>query len=1189
MEIIVSPEDDVEVRRLTLENFGERDRDIEVTSYTEVVIATPEADSAHPAFSNLFVSTEYAPQFGALLANRRPRAASDAPIWAAHVSGVDSEEIGIIQYETDRARFLGRGHSVRGPVSVIDGKPLSNTAGPVLDPVFSLRRRVRVPAGGRARLVFATMAAASRDEVLALADKYREPETFERVATLAWTQAQIQLRHLGIDSEKSCIFQRLANRLFFPDPALRPPPDLLALNVRRQEDLWRFGISGDLPIVFASYDEAGDRNLPKDLLKAHAYWEMKRLDVDLVLVNENPESYLQQQQAELEGLIRMRSAGHGEGGYGTRGRIFLLRRDQLSKEDRILFHAAARAVMVGRRGSLGDQVMRMRLVTPSTSPTYKLRPITPQPPVPPPRPQLEFFNGLGGFGSEGKEYHIILGEGQWTPAPWVNVIANPGFGFLASEAGSGFTWCGNSRECKLTPWSNDPVSDPGGEAFYLRDKDSGEFWGPTALPIRQAGCPYVAIHGQGYSCFKHTSHEIRSDLVQWVPLEDPVKLSLLTLENLSGKTRHLEVTFFAEWVLGTTRGMSTQHVLTLRDPATGALLARNPWIGEFAEQVAFVDMNGRQSSWTCDRSEFLGRNGDRSRPLAVMRGHILSGRIGAGLDPCCAMQCKVEIEAGERVQILVTLGMATGTERALELVKRYRGLDSEKSLNSVKEYWDRLLDKVHVKTPDRSMDLLVNRWLPYQTLVCRLWARAGFYQAGGAYGFRDQLQDVMALTLIEPTLARDQILRASAHQFPEGDVQHWWHPPSGRGVRTHISDDRAWLPYAVLHYLRLTDDKSVLENETTFLQGPGIPEGGEDAYFHPTISEEKASVYEHCARALDRSLTVGVHGLPLMGSGDWNDGMNRVGHEGRGESSWLAWFLIPNLLDFAKIAEKRGDSLRQERWLEKAEEYRKALEGQAWDGDWYRRGYFDDGAPLGSASESECRIDSIAQSWAVLSGAGDPVRARQAMFSTESYLVRRGEGLILLFTPPFDRTARDPGYVKGYLPGVRENGGQYTHAAIWVVAAFAALGEGDKAAELFSLLNPINHAATRMGVYRYKVEPYVMAADVYAEPPHTGRGGWTWYTGSAGWMLRVGLESILGFRVHADQLLMEPCIPREWHQYEIRFRRGTSTYEILVLNPNGVNRGISQCEVDGKKLDPPPKLLPLIDDGKVHQIRLTLG
>jgi cyclic beta-1,2-glucan glucanotransferase len=1185
LEVVISPEDDAEVRRLTLHNRGNRDREIEVTSYCEVVMAPHESDVAHPAFSNLFVQTEFHPNLSALLATRRSRSASETPPWAAHVCGVEGAVLGGIQYETDRARFLGRGRTVRRPISVVDGKPLSNTTGAVLDPVFSLRRRVLVPPGGKVRITFATLAASTREQALALADKYRETEAFERVATLAWTQAQIQLRHLGIGPDEARLYQRLANRLFFPDPALRPSPDLLALNRKGQDGLWAYGISGDLPIVFASFDEAGDRNLARDLLKAHSYWEMKRLDVDLVLLNENPsESYLQPQQSELEGLLRMRRTDQQ-----TRGGIFLLRKDLIPSEDRVLLLATARAVLVGRRGSLADQATRMRRVAVHAAP-----PPAPQVPVtegggPPPRPYLEFFNGLGGFTSDGREYQIILGEGQWTPAPWVNVIANPVFGFIASEAGSGFTWAGNSRERKLTPWSNDPVTDPPGEAAYLRDRETGEIWGPTALPIREEGRPYVAIHGHGYTRYLHSSHGIRLELLQWVPWDDPVKLSRLVIENVSSRTRNLDITFYVEWVLGAARGPGTQHVQTFPDRATGAVLARNSWMPEFAERIAFADLEGRQTSFTCDRAEFLGRNGDRSRPLALLRGEPLSKRSGAGLDPCAALQTTLEIPPGGRAQIVFTLGDAVDEAAAVALVRKYRGVDFEANWREVQKKWDSMLGGVQIKTPDRSLDLLLNRWLPYQTLVCRLWARSGFYQAGGAFGFRDQLQDVMALAVLEPSLAREQIVRASARQFPEGDVQHWWHPPSGRGVRTHFSDDRVWLPYAVLHYLEVTGDKSVLEDRTPFLEGPEVPEGREDSYFQPGVSEETASVYEHCARALDRSLEAGAHGLPLIGSGDWNDGMNRVGQEGKGESGWLAWFLIPNLKGFAGVAESRGDGERARRWRDSAERFREAMENAAWDGDWYRRGYFDDGTPLGSSSSQECRIDSLAQTWAVLSGAADPTRARQAMFSAEEYLVRRAEGLILLFTPPFDKTTADPGYIKGYLPGVRENGGQYTHASAWMVAAFAALGEGDKAGELLSLLNPVNHAATRAGMYRYKVEPYAAAADVYAVPPHVGRGGWTWYTGSAGWLYRAGLEWILGFRVSGDRLSLQPCIPRDWRRFEIRVRRGAASYEFTVLNPNGFNRGIESCEVDGVRLDPVPDYYPFSDDGKSHHIRITLG
>jgi cyclic beta-1,2-glucan synthetase len=807
----------------------------------------------------------------------------------------------------------------------------------------------------------------------------------------------------------------------------------------------------------------------------------------------------------------------------------------------------------------------------------------------PPRPDLQFFNGLGGFSPDGHEYVTILGAGQWAPAPWLNVIANPTFGFQVSESGSGYTWSLNSHENQLTPWSNDPVSDPPGETIYVRDEDTGELWNPTVLPIREEAFPYTARHGQGYSRFEHVSHGIALDLLQFVPLADPIKVSRLTIENHSGRSRRLSVTAYVEWVLGVSRSASAPFIVTEIDKETGAMLARNAWNSDFPGRVAFADLSGRQTEWTSDRTEFLGRNGSFDHPMSLERGNRLSGKVGAGLDPCAALQTTVELRPGDRAEIDFFLGEAPTTEEARVLIALYRGTDLDAILRAVMEHWNNMLGAVQVTTPDRAMNVMLNRWLLYQTLVCRVWARAAFYQAGGAYGFRDQLQDVMALMVANRDVARAQLLRAAARQFVEGDVQHWWHPPSGRGVRTRISDDRLWLPYAVNQYLEVTGDNHVLDVIVPFLDGPILEAGQDESYFEPRVSAQSGTLFEHCARALDRSLAVGSHGLPLIGTGDWNDGMNRVGAAGKGESVWLGWFLHTILWEFARLADARGEHRRAETWRLHVSALKASLEREAWDGDWYRRAYFDDGTPLGSAMNTECRIDSIAQSWGVLSGAAEPARGVRAMAAVEKYLVRRDDGLILLFTPPFDHASPDPGYIKGYLPGVRENGGQYTHAAIWVVLAFAALGDGDKAGELFALLNPINHASTRTGVYRYKVEPYVVAADIYAEPPHVGRGGWTWYTGSAGWMYRAGIEWILGFRVRGTRLFLDPCIPRAWRRFDITFRYHSARYEITVENPHGVARGVASIELDGASLAGSSKHIQLADDGATHQVRVMLG
>ena len=1189
LTVVVSAEHDAEIRRVSLTNLGTHARKIELTSYAEIALAPQAADMAHPAFQNLFVQTEFVPEIGALLATRRPRSAGEPPIWAAHVVALEEQSGGVVQYETDRSRFLGRGRSVRSPVSVVDGHPLSNTVGSVLDPIFSLRCRVTLAPGATAHAIFSTVVAGSREEVLDLADKYREAATFERAAVLAWTQAQVQLHHLGIQSDEAHLFQRLANRVLYSDPSLRASEGVLVRNDRGAPALWAHGISGDLPIVLVRIDEAEDLGIVRQLLRAHEYWRLKLLEVDLVILNEHGATYAQSLHESLEALVRTSQSVIQHDSRAGHGGVYILRGDRLSNEDRVLLQSAARAVLLSRRGSLADQVTRLerpeRAVRPPS--VVRSKQSSGEPIVR--RPELEFFNGLGGFAHDGREYVTTLGPGQSTPAPWLNVIANESFGFQVSESGSGYTWSGNSRENQLTGWSNDPVSDPVSEAIYVRDDDTGEVWGPTIQPIRCEDSTYIARHGAGYSRFEHLHAGIELDLLQFVPLDQSVKVSVLSIENRSGRPRRISVTAYVEWVLGTARGASAARIITSVEPETQASLAHNPWNTEFAGRVSFLDLGGRQTSSTADRTEFLGRNGAPDRPAGLDRDHQLKGAVGAGLDPCGALQTSIELGSGERTQVVVLLGEASDAVAAADLIRRTRQADFESLLRDVTTFWDDAQGTIQVRTPDRSMDLMLNRWLTYQTLACRMWARSAFYQAGGAYGFRDQLQDVIALLPSKRELAREHLLRAASRQFVEGDVQHWWHPPSGRGVRTRISDDLLWLPYAVNRYLEVTGDTAVLDEQVPFLEGMKLMPGQLEEYFQPERSTRSASLFDHCAAAIDRSLAVGTHGLPLIGSGDWNDGMNRVGHEGRGESVWLAWFLSCALGSFAPLAQARGDDVHAQRWQAHILALQQAVEREGWDGDWYRRAFFDDGTPLGSAANAECRIDSIAQSWSVLSGVADPARAAQAMAAVDEYLIRRGDGLVLLFTPPFDHSDVDPGYIKGYVPGIRENGGQYTHGAIWSVLAFAAIGDGDRAGELFSLLNPINHASTRAGVLRYKVEPYVMAADVYTEPPHVGRGGWTWYTGSAGWMYQAGIESILGFRLRGATLVIDPCIPRAWPGFEISFRYHSSRYEIVVENPRGLSRGVMSVELDDEMQTNNGAAIPLVDDGRTHNVRVVLG
>ena len=1193
LEVVVSPEDDAEVRRVSITNSGHRERQIEVTSYLELVLAPPAADAAHQTFSKLFVQTEYVAKVNTLLATRRKRAPDEPDIWAAQHAVIEGAVSGEPEFETDRALFLGRGRENRSPVAVMDGRRLSNTVGTVLDPVFALRYRLKVPAGTTARIAFWTGVASSREGVLDLLDKHHEANSFVRATTLAWTQAQVELRHLGIDSAEAALFHRLAGYLLYADASMRPPSDTIRSGGGPPAGLWAQSISGDFPILLLRIDAVEDIAIAHQLLKAHEYWRMKGLAADLVILNERAMSYIQDLQNALETQVRMSQSPPQPGAHRVRGSAFVLRADLISEQTRTLLSAAARVVLVARRGDLADQLDRARRLAVAIPRTTRRVPKPEVPVAVPAAHDLEFFNGLGGFGAQGREYVTILGPGQSTPAPWINVIANPHFGFQVAADGSGFTWALNSREHQLTPWSNDPVADRPGEVLYVRDEETGDVWGPTAAPIRDPSATYIARHGQGYSRFEHAAHGIELNLLLYVPMGDPIKISRLTLRNTSQRTRRLSITAYAEWVLGTARGASAPFILTDVDPATGALFARNPWDSAFGARVAFADLAGRQTQWTADRGEFLGRHGTLDMPVALAAQIPLSGRTGAGLDPCCALQTLIALEPGQTVQVVFLLGEADSAAGAQLLLTRYRNADLDAVFGEVVEHWDRVLGAVQVKTPDRSLDIIVNRWMLYQALACRIWARSAFYQASGAYGFRDQLQDGMALAVVRPDLTREHLLRAGGRQFREGDLQHWWLPPvtagsTGQGVRTRISDDVVWLAYCAIQYIETTGDASVLDERIPFLEGRILQPEEHDAFFMPGVSEDTATLFEHCARALDLGLHVGEHGLPLFGTGDWNDGMNRVGEKGKGESVWLGWFLQTTLVSFATVAVARGELDRATRWQAHAAALRSALE-QAWDGDWYRRGYFDDGTPLGSASSTECRIDAIAQSWSVISGAADHERAVRAMANVDKQLVLGDSGLVLLFTPPFDHTSHDPGYIKGYPPGIRENGGQYTHAATWTVIAQAILGNGAQAARLFSLLNPINHAGTRADVQRYKVEPYVVAADVYSVAPHVGRGGWTWYTGSASWMYRAGLEWILGFRVLAGKLTVEPCIPADWPRFEIDFKHASARYQILVENPDGVSRGVAYLEVDGKKLPTGETQIVLCDDGRTHEVRVVLG
>lgn len=1189
-EITVSPEENAEIRRVTLTNYSKHVRELELTSYFEVLLTHPDADVAHPAFSNLFIQTEYIEDYNCLIASRRPRSEKQKPIWAVHSVSVEGEVLGDIHYETDRLKFLGRNRDLSDPFVLDVNQPLSNTVGAVLDPIMSLRRRVRVEPGKSVKVNFVTAVADSYKRALELADKFHDATAANRAFELAWTRSQIEAEYLGLSTIDAKAYLNMIPAILFINPQRRSWSDIIASNKKGQPELWPYGISGDVPVVLFEISDMDEIERLHWLLRAHEFWRMKGLIVDLVILLKDESSYV---QPLLNACRDAAASSHARELIDRRGGVFLINAKQMPEEDVKLLYTVAKIVLKGSGEPIEEQLKSKEPVIQlpglisnlvaktenKESNTSKF--ISTEKEI----SELSFYNGLGGFSPDGKEYVINLCGGQHTPAPWINVISNPGFGFNVSESGSGFTWSENSRENKLTPWSNDPVVDPSGEVYYLRDEKRGGSWSITPQPIREES-PYIVRHGMGYSVFEHTSHDIEQHLTMLCAKDLPVKLGIVKLVNLSEEERALSLVYYIRPVMGVNDQITAQYITTSRHEDSGLFLIENNYNSEFKGRITFVGSSDTPASYTGDRTEFFGTNGSIKYPEALKR-EGLSCRLGAGYDPCIAMQFQIVLPQKGEKEIVILLGQGKELSEVISISSRMSKPEEAKNeLERVKEFWKEKLDTVQISTPDTSMNILLNGWLLYQTISCRIWSRSAFYQSGGAYGFRDQLQDVMASIYTWPEIIRRQILLHSSRQFKEGDVQHWWHAETGKGIRTKYSDDLVWLAYVTADYIENTADWGILDEETGYLESEPLGEHEDERYEIPKVSEEKSTLYEHCLRVLERSLRFGEHGIPLMGCGDWNDGMNTVGNKGKGESVWLGWFIYTTLKKFIPICEKRGDANNSEKFKCAADNIAQAIEKAGWDGSWYKRAFFDDCKPLGSSVNSECQIDSIAQSWSVISGAGRSARTQEAMNSVSRYLINTDDGLIKLLTPPFDKGDLQPGYIKGYVPGVRENGGQYTHAAVWVIIAFAKMGLGDKAWEMFHLINPINHSRTPMEYKRYKAEPYVMAADVYAVSPHNGRGGWSWYTGAAGWMYRAGIEYIVGLKKMGDSLRIAPCIPGSWKEFSISYKYGKSIYDIQVLNPSGLNTGVSHVAVDNKDIE--NGIIQLWDDGKEHKVRVTM-
>ncbi len=1173
LECLITSEGCGEGRRLQLMNTTHKDCLIEVTSYGELALATMDVDSAHPVFSRMFIETEIAEEGKTIFAKRRKRSPSDPDIHIAHFVSSTTDTLQETEAETDRSLFIGRGRSIHRPAAFDQNTRFSNSQGCVLDPIMSLRCCVQIPAHGKAELIFWTFAAHTKEALNNHIKHYRQPDMFQKELSMAWTRSQVALYQSGTQLKEAIVYQKYATPLIYPERTWRLPSEILAKTLGKQSDLWPMSISGDNPLCLLRLNNEGNIAVLRELLKAHEYWRMRGLIVDLVILNEQAFSYIQNTQRALEWVCESYRR-HTQEADGCQ-HIFMLRRDQMSEQSFKTLLASARIVLDAQNGSLSEQLKRLdendfnltihknyqesydqldlprynegqQFTTQTEQNLFSsIGLISQQKPssFPTNGEDLRYWNGYGGF-NQHNHYVIRLHGRTNTPHPWINVIANHRFGFHVSAEGAIFTWANNSRDYQLTPWANDPTFNRPGEALYLVDRQSLKRFSPVSTVECDENIVYEACHGFGFSTFKSTHSEIALELTHTLDPEKPIRFSRLILTNEGKKPRSLRLYNYVEWVLGNVRTKYAPFIVSSYEARWGAHFIQNPYHIEKSQQVTFLSASEMPTSTTTNRAEFIGATGTVTHPNAIHKAGALSNTIAAGCDPCSAFAYDIDLLPGQTKEIIFYLGSAENRQEAEKLLDQARASDFEILLTKQKQQWSDFVSPFQVKTPDSSFNLMVNHWLPYQIYACRIMARAGFYQASGAFGFRDQLQDSLSLLLLEPQLAHDQLLNAAAHQFLEGDVQHWWLPDTNAGVRTRISDDIVWLAYATAFYVNTTGDDAFLDTLIPFIEGDVLKSGQQDAYFQPTQSSKVATVYEHCALALDLAIKrCGPHGLPLMLGGDWNDGMNLVGVEGKGESIWLGWFLGYTLQAFISLAKKRGDNSHMQIWSTYLERLTKSLEKNGWDGAWYRRGYFDDGTPLGSKINDECQIDTIAQSWAVISQMASPERQKQAMKSMLEHLYDKKGGFIRLFWPPFDKSTLEPGYIKGYPPGIRENGGQYTHGAIWSILALAEMGQNDEAYALFSAINPINHG---QDPETYRVEPYVMAADIYAVEPRCGQGGWTWYTGSAGWFYRAATQAILGIQRQGDLLFLQPHLPSIWPKYEATMKFYDAVYSIKV-------------------------------------------
>lgn len=1164
--IFIPPDKTFEVRELTLQNLSSKARNLELTSYSEIMLDEYLNGISHPTFNKLFIET--AVESEVLIATRRLRNENENQKYAFHFILDMDLDSSVHSYETDRNKFIGRTNTIQNPIAL--SKELTNTTGTVLDPIFSIRKRISLGPNELKKIYYIYGYADRHSDIMPVKDLLMAEDSIAELKMKTRNHASIIRNHLAIDIKQEVFFQKILSRIVFPESLMREPVVLRKGLEGDKRELYKYGLSGESSMLSIKVN-CKNAELVRNMILLHEYLRLNNFNLDLIFIIDEERGYTHPLEDHVSQIVNNSLSNlylNSENG------VHIIDGSKLSSNERKVILSLSKIVLDSSLGSVEDQI--------NMSSRYGIESLqkntisTPRYPAEPNLPStikattdLTFYNGIGGFTAEGKEYQMTIEPNRGTPLPWSNIIANKHFGTLVTESGLGYTWAQNSQLNKITPWSNDFVTDDQGEVIYLKNIKSKKYWSATPLPCKNSS--FQVSHTQGYSTYSSTYEGISHTLTVFVAVDSPVKILKLEISNDQSTNVDLEISYFVDWVLGENKQKTGADLDVSFNAKNSCIYAINPYQTSVKPGVAFMAVNQDVLAAAGDKRTFFGRNRQKSNPIWVTQRNHKTRGFNMGTDPCGVLTSSITVPPNSKVSMVYILGEGANKDYADELINKFSDLTTvNKELKKVIELWEQKLSTIKVETPDTKFNYLFNNWLLYQVISCRLWGRTAFYQAGGAFGFRDQLQDVMSLIYADPKVVKDQLILACKHQFEEGDVQHWWHAYTGAGVRTKISDDLLWLPYVTNYYIERTGDMSILNETTPFLVYRTLEEHEEDLYVIPEKTEEVYSVYEHCKRALVHASKFGEHGLPLIGTGDWNDGLNSIGDQGKGESIWLGWFLYKNLKVFSTISKKIGNTEDSEYFTHIASSLKQSLNAEGWDGNWFKRAFHDDGSPLGSETNNECTIDSISQSWSVISEGADLDKAKIAMSHHEKLLEKADEQMVLLLTPPFETSKPFPGYIQGYPNGIRENGGQYTHGVVWAIKAYAMLGEHNKAYEIFNMLNPISHAESSDLIYKYKVEPYVMVADLYSNPQHVGRGGWSWYTGSAGWMYQTAVQDILGLSTFESYFTLNPNIPDSWSGFEMEYKYSDDcTFKIEVLRGSTNKKGVwvnKKIIADGKIL-----------------------